>query len=83
MIVSLAIVRDRLRVVAMAVLPIAGTLIPLHRLLDVFKGADGTICIRPRLGRRHGGSDRCARWSSCSEPLIGWAERLREPRPMG
>ena len=42
LIVSLAVVRDRLRVALAALLPIAATLVPLHRLLAVYKSAGGT-----------------------------------------
>ena len=37
LIVALVLVRDRLRVVIAALLPVAATLIPLHRLLAVYK----------------------------------------------
>lgn len=82
LVAAAAIVRDRLRIVAVAVLPIAGTLIPLHRLLDVFKGAEGNYLHQaaPRGGT--------AALIACAVVLvlgtvIGWAERLRKPRPMG
>ena len=44
LIVSLGLVRDRLRVVIAAVLPVAVTLIPLHRLLAVYK-SNGDIAL--------------------------------------
>jgi hypothetical protein len=80
-IVGILIVRDRLRVAAAAVLPVAGALIPLHRLLDVFKGAEGNYL--PQAAGRAGTTALIV----CvvvliAATLIAWAERLLKPRPL-
>jgi hypothetical protein len=40
-IIAIAVVRDRVRVLIVAVLPIAGALLPVRRLLDVYDGYSG------------------------------------------
>jgi hypothetical protein len=80
-IVVILIVRDRLRVAAAAVLPIAGALIPLHRLLDVFKGAVGNYL--PQAAGRAGTTALIVCVAVLvAATLIAWAERLLKPRPL-
>jgi len=40
LVIAVALVRDRLRVAAHAILPVAAVLLPVHRLLGVFKGGN-------------------------------------------
>jgi hypothetical protein len=80
-IVGSLVARDRLRVAAAAVLPIAGALIPLHRLLGVFKGAEGNYL--PQAAGRAGTTALIV----CVvvlivATLVAWAERLLKPRPL-
>jgi hypothetical protein len=55
-----AVVRDRLRVAAAAVFPIAGVLVPLHRLLAVFKGQSGGDLNPAAMSAGHRALEVCA-----------------------
>jgi tetratricopeptide (TPR) repeat protein len=55
-----AVVRDRLRVAAAAVLPIVGVLVPLDRLLAVFKGQSGRDLNSAAMSAGHRALEVCA-----------------------
>ena len=63
-VVAIVLVPDRLRVAAAAVLPVAGTLVPVHRLLQRFTRRRRRAALEPR--RRPAGHSAllvCAGWS--------------------
>src|SRR5205807_254831 len=75
-----AIVRDRLRVAAAAILPIAATLIPVRRLLDVFQTDPAKL---DHVARRAGHSALllCAATFMLGT-LLAWADTLAPPRTL-
>jgi Tfp pilus assembly protein PilF len=80
-IAAIAVVRDRLRVAAAAVLPIVGTLIPVHRLLAVF--GTGDIAELDRAARRAGHIALLLCGATLVVgTLIAWGESLVRPRPL-
>jgi hypothetical protein len=80
-IVGILVTRERLRVAAAAVLPIAGALIPLHRLLDVFKGAEGNY-LTQAAGRAGTTALIVCVVVLIVATVIAWAERLLKPQPL-
>lgn len=80
-ILAICVARDRLRVAATAVVPIAAVLIPLHRLLNVFKGAEGNYLGQAATRAGTTALIICA-VALVLVSVVGWAERLRKPRPM-
>jgi O-Antigen ligase len=77
-IASLAVVRDRLRVVAAAALPVIATLIPVHRLIAVF---DSTAPAALDHAARSAGRTAlllCAA-AVLAGTLIAWSETLLRP----
>ncbi len=80
-IVAIAIVPDRLRVVAAAVAPLAGTLVPVHRLLDVYKSAGGSGLEHAATRAGHSALLACAAVFFLGT-LLAWVDGLRPaPRP--
>ena len=76
---TLAIVRDRLRFVAAAVLPVLGTLIPVHALIGVFN-SDSPAALAD--AARHAGKVSLALCLAVLVigTLIAWAEGRWQPR---
>lgn len=80
-VVAIAIVPDRLRVVAAAVLPMAGTLVPVHRLLDVYKSAGGPGLEHAATRAGHSALLACAAVFFLTT-LLAWVDGLLPaPRP--
>jgi hypothetical protein len=78
---TLAIARDRLRLVAAAALPVLATLIPVHTLIGVFNSEDPAALAR---AAKHAGKVSLA---LCAATLVigtlaAWAETLLRPRPL-
>jgi O-Antigen ligase len=79
--VGIAIVPDRLRVMAAAVLPMAATLVPVHRLLDVYKSAAGPGLDHAAARAGHSALLACAAVFFLAT-LLAWAGTLLPaPRP--
>jgi tetratricopeptide (TPR) repeat protein len=80
-ILTIAVLPNRMRVVAAAVLPVVATLVPVHRLLAVFDNASG-----PALGHAAASAGRAA-LMSCAiaffvATLVAWGESvLPAPAP--
>jgi hypothetical protein len=77
--VAILIVPDRLRVVASAILPVAGALIPLHRLLDVYKSAAGPALGHAASRAGHSALLVCAVVFMLGT-LLAWSEALLPAR---
>jgi O-Antigen ligase len=77
--VAIAIVPDRLRVVASAILPVAGALIPLRRLLDVYKSAAGPTLGHAASSAGHSALLVCA-FVFMLGTLLAWSEALLPAR---
>ncbi|MBV9803186.1 MAG: O-antigen ligase family protein [Solirubrobacterales bacterium] len=73
--VAIVIVRDRLRVVLCAVLPAAGTLVALHRLLDVYKAGSGSPLEHAAAHAGRPGLLACAAVFFVAT-LVAWADHL-------
>jgi O-antigen ligase len=78
-VVAIVLVPDRLRVVACAVLPVAGTLIPLRRLLDVYKNAAGPALGHAAARAGHSALLVCA-FVFMLATLLAWSESLLPAR---
>lgn len=82
LIISLGLVRDRLRVIAATILPLLGTLLPLRRLLHVFQGHSGEA-----LRHAAGQAGRVALLLCAAVLVLGtlaaWGEQIRAPRSLG
>ena len=80
-IVAVAVVRDRLRVIAAAIIPIAAALAPLRRLLDVYQSSPG-----PALDHAAARAGQLALLISgamfVAASLIAWGEALFRPRAL-
>jgi hypothetical protein len=74
-VVAIAIVPDRLRVVATAILPMAGALVPLHRLLDVYRSAPGAPLSHAATRAGHSALLVCA-VVFFAGTLLAWADGL-------
>jgi len=72
------VVRDRLRVVAAATLPLAAALIPVHRLLSVYRGHTGNALNSAAMGAGHSALLLCAAMAVIAT-LAAWAETLKPP----
>lgn len=77
--VGIAIVPDRLRVVAAAVVPVGATLVPVHRLLDVYNGHSGHALDHAASRAGHSALLVCAAVFFLTT-LLAWADALL-PRP--
>jgi O-antigen ligase len=75
-VVGIAVVPDRLRVVAAAVLPMAATLVPVRRLLDVYKNAAGPGLNHAASRAGHSALLACAAVFFLAT-LLAWADTLR------
>lgn len=76
LIATFVLVRDRLRVAVAAVLPIAATLLVLHRLLDVYHSYSGKLPLSQAAARAgHSGLLVCAGILFVGT-LIAWAETI-------
>jgi hypothetical protein len=78
--VTIVLVPDRLRVVASAILPVAGALIPLRRLLDVYKSAAGPTLGHAASRAGHSALLLCACVFMVAT-LLAWSESLFPERP--
>jgi O-Antigen ligase len=78
--VAIAIVPDRLRVVASAILPVVGALIPLRRLLDVYNSAAGPALGHAASRAGHSALLVCA-FVFMLGTLLAWSEALLPARP--
>jgi hypothetical protein len=79
--VAIAVVPDRLRVVVAAVLPMAATLVPVHRLLDLYKNAAGPGLAHAASRAGHSGLLVCAAVFFLAT-LLAWVDSLLPmPRP--
>ncbi|HTX10914.1 MAG TPA: O-antigen ligase family protein [Solirubrobacteraceae bacterium] len=77
--VTIVLVPDRLRVVASAILPVAGALIPLRRLLDVYKSAAGPALGHAASSAGHSALLVCA-FVFMLGTLLAWSEALLPKR---
>jgi O-antigen ligase len=73
--VAIVLVPDRLRVLASAVLPVAGAAIPLRRLLDVYKSAAGPALGHAASRAGHSALLLCA-FVFMLGTLLAWSEAL-------
>ncbi len=79
-IVAIAVVPDRLRTTAAAVLPVIGTLVPIHRLLNIYHAKPDDLA-------HASGRAGTAALIICGALLvvgtvIAWADRRFNPRPL-
>ncbi len=77
LICSIAVVRDRLRVAAVALLPAVATVIPVHQLLDIFQGGEQSAAALSDAARSAAGTSLliCAAMLFIGT-LAAWAETL-------
>ena len=81
-VVSIAVLSDRLRVVAAAILPIAAAVIPVHRLLGVYNAPAGSA-IQAHAATRAGKAGLILSAAAMVlATLVAWAESLIRPRPL-
>jgi len=80
-IVAIVVVPDRLRVAATAVLPVAGTLLPVHRLLAVYQNTSGPALNHAAARAGHAALVICA-VEFFVATLLAWGDSLvAPPRP--
>jgi len=79
-IVAIVVVPDRLRVAATAVLPVAGALVPVHRLLDVYQAAPG-VALNHAASRAGQAALVICALEFFVATLLAWADSLVVPRP--
>ena len=78
--VSIVIMRDRLSVAAAAVLPVAGALIPLHRLLDVYTSSASGQALGDASARAGQAALVVCALVFVAGTVAAWGESLVEPR---
>jgi hypothetical protein len=79
--VTIVVVRDRLRVAAAAVLPVAAALIPVHRLIGVFNGTIHAD-LSHAAGRAGTISLMLCAATFVAGTMLAWAETVVRPRPL-
>jgi hypothetical protein len=82
LIATWAVVTDRLRVTAAAVIPLVATLVPVHRLLDIYRSHFGSVTlIHAAKSAGHASLLLCALVFAVST-LLAWAGVLVRPRAL-
>ena len=81
-VVSIAVLSDRLRVVAAAILPIAAAVIPVHRLLGVYNAPAGSATQAHAATRAGKAGLILSAAAMVLATLVVWAESLIRPRPL-
>jgi tetratricopeptide (TPR) repeat protein len=81
-VVSIAVVSDRLRVAAAAVLPVAAAVIPVHRLLGVYDAPAGSAAQAHAATRAGKAGLILSAVALVLATVVAWVESLVRPRPL-